>query len=226
LFQQKTKWTAFRGVIKIKKLEMSKGIAENEYLKFVNQTINTNPELSRHFSGGFHPRKLKTDKNRMVCNIILYLLSTGARLNEALQARWDHISLERRVWRIPATNSKSGKVRAVPLNDSAIDVLNEVSTKDKSEWVFPSKRNHGQPFVSLQRVWSRLRKSAQLEHVRIHDLRHQYASFLVNNGASLYTTGQILGHSTPKVTQRYAHLSTATLQDAAAIAADQIKKMQ
>ena len=167
---------------------------------------------------------LKTDKNRMVCNIIMYLLSTGARLNEALQARWDHINLERRVWRIPATNSKSGKVRAVPLNDSAIDVLNEVGTKDKSEWVFPSKRNHGQPFVSLQRVWSRLRKSANLEHIRIHDLRHQYASFLVNSGVSLYCTGEILGHSTPKVTKRYAHLSTATLQDAAATASNALKK--
>jgi integrase len=167
---------------------------------------------------------LKTDKNRMVCNIILFLLSTGARLNEALQARWDHISLERHVWRIPATNSKSGKVRAVPLNDSAIDALNEVGTKDKSEWVFPSKRNHGQPFVSLQRVWSRLRKSAHLEHIRIHDLRHQYASFLVNSGRTLYEVQEILGHSSSKVTARYSHLSTATVQAAASTAADRIKE--
>ena len=166
---------------------------------------------------------LKTDKNRMVCNIIMYLLSTGARLNEALQARWDHINLERRVWRIPATNSKSGKVRAVPLNDSAIDVLNEVGTKDKSEWVFPSKRNHGQPFVSLQRVWSRLRKESGLIFLRIHDLRHQHASMLINNGRTLYEVQQILGHSTSKVTERYSHLSTATLQSASSCAADVIK---
>ena len=57
----------------------------------------------------------------------------------------------------------------------------------------------------------------------IHDLRHQYASFLVNDGRTLYEVQQILGHSTPKVTQRYSHLSTATLQGAASSAADRIK---
>lgn len=169
---------------------------------------------------------LQSDKNRMVCNIILFLLSTGARLNEALQARWEHIDIEHRVWRVPATNSKSGKVRAVPLNDSAIDVLNDVDTKNKSEWVFPSKRNHGQPFVSLQKVWDRLRRQAgpDLCHIRIHDLRHQHASMLVNNGRTLYEVQQILGHSTSKVTERYSHLSTTTLQSASSCAADVIKE--
>jgi integrase len=166
---------------------------------------------------------LKTDKNQSVCNIILFLLSTGARLNEALQAKWENIDVERRVWRIPAANSKSGKVRAIPLNDSAVGVLDNLDTKDKFEHVFINKQT-GQRYKTIQKVWSRLRKAADLEHIRIHDLRHQYASFLVNNGVTLYTTGQILGHSTPKVTQRYAHLSTATLQDAAATASDQIKQ--
>ena len=65
------------------------------------------------------------------------------------------------------------------------------------------------------KVWSRLRKAAGVPHVRIHDLRHQYASFLVNGGRTLYEVQQILGHSDPSVTQRYAHLSTASLQEAA-----------
>ena len=65
------------------------------------------------------------------------------------------------------------------------------------------------------KVWSRLRKAAGLPHLRIHDLRHQYASFLVNSGRTLYEVQQILGHSDPSVTQRYAHLSTASLQEAA-----------
>jgi integrase len=166
---------------------------------------------------------LKTDKNRAVCDIILFLLSTGARLNEALTARWALIDVQRRVWRIPATNSKSGKVRAVPLNDTALEVLSKQDTKDEFEYVFINRQT-GHRFKTIQKAWDRLRKLALLEHVRIHDLRHQYASFLVNNGVTLYTTGQILGHSTPKVTQRYAHLSTATLQDAAATASDQIKQ--
>ena len=61
----------------------------------------------------------------------------------------------------------------------------------------------------------RLRRSAGLPFLRIHDLRHQYASFLVNSGRTLYEVQQILGHSDPSVTQRYAHLSSKALQDAA-----------
>jgi integrase len=167
---------------------------------------------------------LNTDKNHAVCNIILFLLSTGARLSEVLNAKHELIDVERRVWRIPATNSKSGKVRSVPLNDSAIDVLNRQDSKDKSEWVFPSKRNSGLPFTTIQKVWNRLRKAADLEHVRIHDLRHQYASMLVNSGRTLYEAQQILGHSTSKVTERYSHLSTATLQSTSSCAADVIKE--
>ena len=109
----------------------------------------------------------------------------------------------------------------MPLNDSALSVLNNQDTEEEFEYVFINRQTK-LPYVTIQKVWNRLRKAANLEHVRIHDLRHQYASFLVNNGVTLYTTGQILGHSTPKVTQRYAHLSTATLQDAAATAAEQI----
>jgi site-specific recombinase XerD len=67
-------------------------------------------------------------------------------------------------------------------------------------------------------VWAELRAKAGLDHVRIHDLRHQFASFLVNDGNSLYAVQQILGHSDPSVTQRYAHLSTKALQEAASSA--------
>ena len=80
------------------------------------------------------------------------------------------------------------------------------------------------PYITIQKVWSRLRRASGLEHVRIHDLRHQYASFLVNSGRTLYEVQQILGHSTSKVTQRYSHLSTATLQSASASASDAINE--
>ena len=164
---------------------------------------------------------LSTDENRTVCSIVLFLLSTGARLNEALQAQWKFIDVDRCVWRIPATNSKSGKMRAVPLNESALEVLSRQDTKDDYDYVFINRQT-GKPYTTIQKVWSRLRKAADLEHVRIHDLRHQYASFLVNSGRTLYEVQQILGHSTSKVTQRYSHLTTATLQSAAASAADKI----
>jgi integrase len=157
---------------------------------------------------------LRTHSNRAVCQIALFLLSTGCRLNEALKATWSQIDEGNRVWRIPASNSKSKKVRSVPLNDSALDVLRQLDTKDTFDHLFINKMTK-KPYTTIMKVWSRLRQQAGLPHLRIHDLRHLYASFLVNAGRSLYEVQQILGHSSPNVTQRYAHLSTKSLQDAA-----------
>jgi len=164
------------------------------------------------------------DSPRNVCLIALFLLSTGARLNEALQAKWTQIDRRTRVWRIPAAVSKSGKIRVVPLNDSALDVVGQLETEGKFDHLFVNscistrtgkEVGTGKPYTTIMKVWSRLRLKAGLPHFRIHDLRHQYASFLVNAGFSLYSVQECLGHSDPKVTQRYAHLSTKSLQDAA-----------
>jgi integrase len=157
---------------------------------------------------------LRTDENRTVCRIALFLLSTGCRLNEALQATWGQIDRGNRVWKIPASNSKSKRVRSVPLNDSALDVLQQLDTERTFDHLFVNRRT-GKPYGTIMKVWSRLRNKAGLPHLRIHDLRHQYASFLVNSGRTLYEVQQILGHSDPSVTQRYAHLSSKSLQDAA-----------
>ena len=67
----------------------------------------------------------------------------------------------------------------------------------------------------MHKVWDRLRQAAGLPHLRLHDLRHQYASFLVNSGRTLYEVQKILGHSSHAVTERYAHLSSRSLMDAA-----------
>jgi integrase len=157
---------------------------------------------------------LRTDENRPVCRIALFLLSTGCRLNEALKATWAQIDVTTRVWRIPASNSKSKRIRSVPLNDSALGVLAALPRHPECDALFINART-GSRYTTVMKVWSRLRREAGLPHLRIHDLRHQYASFLVNSGRSLYEVQQILGHSDPSVTQRYAHLSSRSLQEAA-----------
>lgn len=161
---------------------------------------------------------LKTDANRSVCHILMFLISTGARLNEALTATWANVSIESGVWKVDAKRSKSKKVRSIPLNDSALWVLEQLPSKGKSAYLFPSpvKAADGkdEPFVTITRAWYRIRKLAGV-NVRIHDLRHSFASRLVCNGRSLYEVQQILGHSDPKVTMRYAHLSAKALQEAA-----------
>ncbi len=164
---------------------------------------------------------LRTHKARMVCNAMLFLLATGARLNEALQTRWSHIDRANRTWRIPASNSKSKRVRSVPLNDAALEVLANLGTEGKNEYLFINTKTKERLTV-VNTVWGRIRIAAALPTLRIHDLRHQHASMLVNSGRSLYEVQPILGHSDPSVTQRYAHLSTRTLQDASNSASEKI----
>jgi integrase len=161
---------------------------------------------------------LHNDRNKAVCNIALWLLSTGARLNEALQARWDHIDRDTRVWRIPAVTAKAKKIRAVPLNDSAVEILGTLDTEDDFDHLFINRKT-GKPYTTIAKQWERIRAEAGLPNLRIHDLRHSYASFLVNSGVSLFQVQKILGHSQPQVTQRYSHLTTKSLQDAANAAA-------
>jgi integrase len=80
------------------------------------------------------------------------------------------------------------------------------------------------PYTTIHKAWERIRTEAHLPNLRIHDLRHSYASFLVNSGRTLFEVQQILGHSQPQVTQRYSHRSTRTLQDAAEAASDAITR--
>lgn len=166
---------------------------------------------------------LRTDKNRMVCLILMFLISTGARLNEALTATWKNVSVEGGVWKVDALLSKSKKSRSIPLNDSALWVLEQLTSKGKSVYLFPSPVT-GRPYTSITRAWYRLRKKAKIPAIRLHDLRHGFASLLVSGGRSLYEVQQILGHSDPKVTMRYAHLSARALQDAANAASVIVRK--
>ncbi|WP_444999617.1 tyrosine-type recombinase/integrase [Halomonas mongoliensis] len=158
------------------------------------------------------------DENRPVCCIVLFLLSTGARLGEALKAKWSDINLTKQTWRIPVSNAKSKKERTVPLNTSALQVLEEAKVVcGDRDWVFVSPRT-GEPFQSITFVWHRLRDKAGLPDFRLHDCRHTYASKLVGSGRTLFEVQQILGHSNPGVTERYAHLSQDTLLSAASSA--------
>ena len=160
---------------------------------------------------------LSKDENRGVCDAAILLLCTGARLNEALQSRVGHFDLNSRVWRIEAKTSKSKRVRSVPLNDTAVELVTNIIERKELEpdsYLFNSEKT-GNHLGHVHKVWDRLRKKAGMPHLRLHDLRHQFASFLVNDGRSLYEVQKILGHSSHSVTERYAHLSSKSLMDAA-----------
>ncbi|MDP2102110.1 MAG: tyrosine-type recombinase/integrase [Methylotenera sp.] len=157
---------------------------------------------------------LKTGANRPVCMIAMFLLSTGARMNEVLSATWSQINIPTRTWKVPALNSKSKKVRSIPLNDSALAIISQLDTAAEFEYLFIN-RVTGNPYTNIHKAWGKIRNKAGLPQLRIHDLRHQYASFLVNSGRTLFEVQKILGHSNPSVTMRYSHLDSATLQAAA-----------
>ena len=138
-------------------------------------------------------------QNTMLKYIVPMLILTGARKREVLDAKWEDFDFARRIWRIPM--SKSGKARRVPLSDGALNILSTMPRDMKSEWTFPNPDTK-KPFVNIFCAWDTARKSVDLGDVRVHDLRHSHASFLVNAGRTLYEVQHILGHTQVKTTQR------------------------
>ncbi len=165
---------------------------------------------------------LKSDSNRPVCNILMFLLTTGARLGEVLKLTDDQLDRERGLWTIPAENAKSKKGRTVPLNESAMYVLGEASALHKTQYVFANPET-GKPFTTITRVRHRLQKLAGVQ-LRAHSLRHQFADMLLAGGRSLYDVQVLLGHADPRVSQRYAKLSMNTLQQASSVASILVPK--
>jgi integrase len=157
---------------------------------------------------------ITVDENRTAANAILLLMLTGARRNEITQAKWEHVLWTERKLLVPL--SKSGKPRWIALSTSAMSLLDSIPKLAGCAHIFPSSIT-GRPCPSLWFPWRRIRARAGLQDVRLHDLRHSFASFLVNEGVSLYVVQALLGHANARTTQRYAHLASDTLSDATEI---------
>jgi integrase len=156
-------------------------------------------------------RAVDDSPNPMLKYIVALLLLTGCRKRELLDAKWEEINFERKVWRIPT--SKTGKPRHCPLSDDAIAVLKAIPRFGKSPYVVPNPKTL-KPFQSFYNSWDSARRAAHLPDVRVHDLRHSAASNLVNAGQSLYVVAKVLGHSQTRTTERYAHLDAGVLLSA------------
>jgi len=156
---------------------------------------------------------VRSSQNPLLADIVAFLLFTGARKREALDAKWQDVDWRQKLWRIP--KAKSGKVRHVPLSSGALKLLRELKEKADPaiEHIFANPRT-GKPFVSIFYGWDTARKEAGLPELRIHDLRHSFASFLVNAGRSLYEVQELLGHADIRTTSRYAYLSRERLREA------------
>jgi integrase len=146
---------------------------------------------------------------------IRLLLFTGARRGEVLGLRWDEIELGAGVARLP--DSKTG-AKTMYLSGPARDVLAGIPRQSGNPFVICGRPAAGvaeSPLVGLPKIWDRVRKRAGLNDLRLHDLRHAFASSAAMGGESLLTVGKMLGHSQPSVTAKYAHYASAPLVQAA-----------
>ena len=156
----------------------------------------------------------KTDAENLATpyavNALRLLSLTGARLSEILTLKWEYVSLERGTLNLP--DSKTGK-KTIYLNSAALDVISNITRQKNNPYVICGAKE-GRHLVNLQKPWRRIRRLAGLEDVRIHDLRHTFASVAAMGGMSLPMIGALLGHTQQQTTARYAHLIGDPLREA------------
>lgn len=169
--------------------------------------------VTRNREHGRRTAALAGDPNQLAANILRLLLLTGARKGEVLSAQWDQIDLAAGVWTKPHTMTKQERKHAIPLSAPARQLLERLHKRSGgSPWVFPGR--DGGAREDLKYAWARICKAAGITGLRVHDLRHSYASHLVSAGFSLPVIGSLLGHSTPMTTARYSHLIDDVLRTA------------
>jgi integrase len=170
---------------------------------------NQEGQRKRYLSGDELVRlttALAGHSDRQAADIVRMLLLTGARRGEVLAAKWDDIDLGAGTWTKPASTTKQAADHVVPLSAPARQLLSDIVGKEPAtNYVFPSYGAAGHR-TTIKRNWRQITKAAEIAGLRVHDLRHSFASQLASGGASLPLIGALLGHSNPVTTHRYAHL--------------------
>lgn len=139
--------------------------------------------------------------------MILLSMNTGMRQGEVLKLTWSNVKFGTKHLTVTGQTAKSGKIRHLPLNSEAFEVLVKWRNQnaDGNRYVFANRQ--GVPFDNVKKGWAKILRSANIEDFRWHDLRHHFASRLVMAGVNLNTVRELLGHSSYAMTLRYAHLS-------------------
>lgn len=151
--------------------------------------------------------------DQRAAGIIRMCMLTGARVGEVRTARFEHFNLDYGSWSKPAATTKQRKIHRIPVSDDVAAIVRQrkLVVPNGSPWLFPGD-TPGQPVKEIRRFWAKMQREAEIPDVRIHDLRHTFASLLVSGGASLEMIGRLLGHTQMSTTQRYAHLMDSPLR--------------
>lgn len=176
-------------------------------------------------------RALDEYPDQNAADAVRLLITTGAREGEVLHAEWSQFDLKRGVWTKPSHHTKQRKIEHTPLGRAAMMIVAKMAAnKSDDSYLFPGQQGAR---VTLRRPWIQVLKAAGLAEgiekrgkrrhvvtvwkpkVRVHDLRHTFASHLVSHGESLYTVGRLLGHTLPSTTARYAHVDDTALRETA-----------
>lgn len=161
-------------------------------------------ELPRFFTA------LANEQNTTARDCILLCLLTGARRSNVQSMRWKDLELSNGIWTIPDT--KAGEKQTVPLVPMAIEVLRNREDSEE-EWVFPGPGKTGH-LVELKNVWARITREADLDDLRLHDLRRTLGSWQAITGASLAVIGKSLGHKSVNTTMIYSRLNQDPVREA------------
>lgn len=177
---------------------------------------NPEPKRARYLSRAEVNRlvqALEDHPERISADALLFMLLTGCRRGEALNARWDHFDRRNRTWTKPSSETKQRREHRVPYSQAVASILERQRAEPGGTFVFPGRL--GAPLVEVRRTWLKVCETADLDQVRIHDLRHTFASLLASSGQSLLVVGELLGHSTSQTTKRYTNLYDDSLRLAA-----------
>ena len=159
---------------------------------------------------------LNNSKNRLLRNIVLFAIHTGMRLGEILNLTWDNINFENRLIILFPEQTKNGKRHLIPMNKVVYEILKEEESLKVAGCPYVFHRN-GRKVKSIRDGFRNALRKAKIEDFRFHDLRHTFASRLVQKGIDLYVVKELLNHSSVTITERYAHLRLENMRKAVEI---------
>ena len=188
------------------------GLAESNPIKRIKKF----PEERRNIFLNFKQIKellnvLELDGSKTSLAIKMMIL-TGARKSEVLNATFEQFDLTNNYWNKPCNTTKQRKTHTIPIGIKVIHIVEQLKKMSKNNFLFSNYK--GKPMIDIKRKWHVIRNQIKMPHLRLHDLRHSFASFMVNKGVPIRHISELLGHTNIQTTLRYAHVFDESLKKA------------